>query len=231
MAELAARMRQSAIDAATGKTMPVDVIVGSSKSDWGVNRRDPKGPVDPEVITVGFMDPKTSKPKAVMVNYACHPVILGHISNAVSADYPGYLTRFIEEETGAPCLFLNGACGDINPKNAHQSDPAEPRKAGEAIGKKALEALKRGKQIETGSIREFRRKVEIPVHQPKSAAELKRRLDMLYERFGLARELFSDRVARDIRLLQAGQYPQRVTIELSLLALGIELGFLFVPGE
>jgi hypothetical protein len=52
-----------------------------------------------------------------------------------SADYPGALAALVEQETGAPCLFLQGAAGDLSP------DPGEhagPEKFGRALGREAL---------------------------------------------------------------------------------------------
>jgi len=54
------------------------------------------------------------------VNYACHPVILGPDNLEYSADWPGVMTRTVEQglaESGAKpvCFFLQGGDGDINP--------------------------------------------------------------------------------------------------------------------
>jgi len=79
---------------------------------------------------------------ALLVNYACHPVMLGP-STAISADYPGALRGYIESTfPGAVVLFMNGACGDIDPiSNKHvwgratfaDVDAAGRELAGEAV--------------------------------------------------------------------------------------------------
>jgi hypothetical protein len=76
----------------------------------------PFGPVDPTVGVIRVTDDK-SKVRAVLVAYACHPVILGPRNRKLSADYPGVLRERVEEKLGegATCFFIQGGGGDINP--------------------------------------------------------------------------------------------------------------------
>lgn len=224
---------ESAVSAASATPSPVIVKLGTSTCDVSFNRRhrDTGKPANHEVITLAFVDPETGSPRAIITNYACHPVVLGHLSNAVSADYPGYLASFVEQKTGAPCLFLNGAAGDVNPDNEHCTDPSEARKTGERIGKAALEALSSAWEVDSSYIAWHRVQVELPVRVPKSPADFKKRLAMLEERFGISGSLFQDRLERDIQRLKDGTYPRSVALELSLLEIGSEVAILFVPGE
>jgi neutral ceramidase len=86
-------------------------VIGPGKTIIGENL---EGPVD-RTVGVLRVDNMDGKPLAVLVNYACHPVILGPPSLAVSADYIGQTRANVEAATGAPMLFIQGACGDINP--------------------------------------------------------------------------------------------------------------------
>ncbi len=107
IAEMKDAVLLSGSEAAASDGNEVAVVWGSGSCDTAINRRSgEEGPIDREVIVVGFMDAKTGAPVATVVNFACHPVVLGHDSNAVSADYPGYLTAFMEAQTGASCLFF-----------------------------------------------------------------------------------------------------------------------------
>lgn len=76
----------------------------------------PYGPVDPTVGVIRITDDQ-DKPRAVLVNYACHPVVLGPRNRKISADYPGVMRREIEAKlgNGVTCFFFQGCCGDINP--------------------------------------------------------------------------------------------------------------------
>ncbi len=99
---------------------------GRGTSRIGINRRltrpdgvtvisaNPEGPIDDEVgiLRVDALD---GHPMAIVVNYACHPVVLGNGSNVISADWVGAMRRVVEEITGAKVLFIQGAGADINP--------------------------------------------------------------------------------------------------------------------
>ncbi|MFN8928054.1 MAG: hypothetical protein ACK5WM_21170 [Rhodospirillales bacterium] len=85
-------------------------------ADPGVakNRRHPGGLTDPSlpVVRVTGTDGTTL---AVLVAYACHPVVLGADNRLWTADYPGFVRRRIEAAVpGATALFLTGCCGDAN---------------------------------------------------------------------------------------------------------------------
>ena len=97
---------------------------------WRNAERVPTGPLDPTVGVIRI-DDNSGKPRALIVNYACHAVVLGPDNRLISADYPGYLARRIEREyNGALCLFIQGAAGDINPYLDKQ--PVEQNGFGEA---------------------------------------------------------------------------------------------------
>lgn len=50
---------------------------------------------------------------SVIVNYACHPTILGADNLLISGDFPGELTKKLDEYlVKGTSLFINGACGN-----------------------------------------------------------------------------------------------------------------------
>jgi len=114
------------IQMAHDRMMPAHLGFGQGKAHIGINRRltrpdgvtviaaNPDGPVDP-VVGVLRVDAADGRPIAVVVNYACHPVVFGNGSNVISADWPGAMRRVVERVTGATCLFVQGAAADINP--------------------------------------------------------------------------------------------------------------------
>lgn len=81
--------------------------------------RIPTSPVDPRV-SVLRIDFRDGTPLAILVNYACHPVVFGPDNLKYSADFPGAATRVVRESFGGTpmCFFLQGAAGDINPYHA-----------------------------------------------------------------------------------------------------------------
>lgn len=86
----------------------------------GFNRVIKDGPVDP-FVQGGVFEFDEGRP-FILISHACHPVNLGP-STLVSADYPGYVVKAFMEE-GYDCVYLNGFCGDINPKGKNENiDP------------------------------------------------------------------------------------------------------------
>jgi len=115
-----------AVALARARTVPCQLGFGQGEVRIGINRRErmadgqiilgqnPLGPVDPRVAVLRI-DGVGGNPLAAVLNYACHPVSLGSRCTDISADFPGTARRLVEEETGAMCLFLQGAAGNINP--------------------------------------------------------------------------------------------------------------------
>src|ERR1035437_2226179 len=105
----------------------------------------PTAPLDP-TVTVVRVDALDGKPLAIVVNYACHPVVLGEDNLKYSADYPAVMNRVVEQATGAMSFFLQGAPGDINPYYTQQpldQDAVKMRDwTGEHLGKEAARVAK-----------------------------------------------------------------------------------------
>jgi hypothetical protein len=105
---------------------PARIGVGSGLSRVGVNRREiaPDGrPVtgtnadgftDPEVFVLRI-DDRAQRPIAAVVGYTMHPTTLGPTNRLLSPDWPGHMKRTVEAITGATCLFVQGATGNVGP--------------------------------------------------------------------------------------------------------------------
>lgn len=120
-----------AIEGAAKSLVPARIGVGHATVDIGHNRRFvtpdgrclmrwrnqdrfPTEPVDKEA-TVIRVDTDAGAPLAVLVHYACHPVVMGPSNLQYSGDYVGECVRLVSERTGATCVFLQGGAGDVNP--------------------------------------------------------------------------------------------------------------------
>jgi hypothetical protein len=104
------------------------------------SRRDDK-PVDRELLVLCVED-ADGKPIAHAVNFAAHATMTSDKVRKFSADYPGALAALVEKETGAPCLFLQGAAGDLS---TNPGDNPGPEKFGQALGREALALAKKVK--------------------------------------------------------------------------------------
>lgn len=97
------------------------------------------GPGDPAVAAIGAY--RGDQLLGAIVNFTCHSTFMG--GTAYSGDYAAQ----IEEAAGAPAVFLPGAIGDINQCDfvaGRREDcfgEAAARRAGQAVGGAALEAL------------------------------------------------------------------------------------------
>jgi hypothetical protein len=101
---------------------------------------NPAGPVDDRVLVVRATD-EVGRIVASVVNYACHPTTLAWENTRISPDYVGAMREVIEQATGAPCVFLQGASGDIGPREGFVGDTAVADRNGRQLGYAALAAL------------------------------------------------------------------------------------------
>jgi neutral ceramidase len=92
------------------------LLDGQAHMFWRDETQLPSSPVDPTVGVIR-LDRRDGTPIAILVNYACHPVVLGPDNLSYSADYPSVMRDVIEEgfNSSAMAFFLQGAPGDINP--------------------------------------------------------------------------------------------------------------------
>jgi hypothetical protein len=79
---------------------------------------------------------------ATLVNYACHPTTLAWENRLISPDFPGALREVVEEHTGgAPCLYLQGAAGELGPREGYTGEVAIADRNGRQLAFAVLAAL------------------------------------------------------------------------------------------
>ncbi len=94
-----------------------------------------------DTLVVGKVTNKNGEVLATIVNYGCHPTSVGWGSDLISPDYVGRARELVETATGAPMLFLLGACGNVAPKLQYAADTAVADKNGEILGYATLATL------------------------------------------------------------------------------------------
>lgn len=150
----------TAIDQALANTHPCTLVTGYGLPP-GIarNRRDANGVVDDQLPVMQLLD-EHGKPFAMLVSYACHPVVLGADNLRYTADYPHFLRQHIEEQLpDCIAVFALGAAGDINSGHSSQASIslaaqadrtfAEAERIGTHIAKCALQAELHGAGCET----------------------------------------------------------------------------------
>ncbi len=76
---------------------------------------DTREPVDFDatVTSIRFA-PENGGKNTYIVNFGCHAEMLGSKTEVISADFPAYMTKKIDEQTGgANVMFVNGAVGGL----------------------------------------------------------------------------------------------------------------------
>lgn len=76
-----------------------------------------------------------------IVNYACHPTTLAWENSLLSPDYIGSMRALVSSETQAPCLFLQGASGDLAPAEQYTADTSVAERHGRRLGFAVLATL------------------------------------------------------------------------------------------
>jgi len=101
---------------------------------------NPEGEAD-DTVLVGRITAADGKPLATIVNYACHPTTLAWENTWISPDYIGAMREVVEQATDAPCLFVQGASGDIGPRDGFVGDVAVADRNGRQLGHAVMSAV------------------------------------------------------------------------------------------
>ena len=127
---------------------PVAAKVGLGLADAscvGTNRRDPKGPADPQMPVLSVKDIATDNYLAVMVVCSMHPTVLHEDSKLVSGDFPGMSRVFLQDNVvGGGCVVLHhsGPCGNQSPRHVTRENTyAEAIRLGSELGKNIEKSL------------------------------------------------------------------------------------------
>jgi hypothetical protein len=101
---------------------------------------NPTGPADDTLLIAKVVN-AAGQTLGTLVNYACHPTTLAWDNTAISPDWVGAMRETIEQAVGGPCLFLQGASGDLGPREGYVGDPAVADRNGRQVAYAALAAF------------------------------------------------------------------------------------------
>lgn len=94
-----------------------------------------------DTVVVARVSNLLGKIICTVVNYACHPTTLAWENTLISPDFVGAMREIVEQETDVPCVFAQGACGDLGPRDGFVGDVDVADKNGRQLGYAALSAL------------------------------------------------------------------------------------------
>jgi hypothetical protein len=150
--EVAAKLGELAAGAKAA-AQPAAILYGHGRCNlaaqrdfWDEERQqfvcglNPSGTAD-DTLLVARVVAGDGKLLGTLVNYACHPTTLAWQNTLISPDYVGALRETVEFQTGAPCLFLQGASGDLGPREGFVGDPEVADRNGRQVAFAALAAL------------------------------------------------------------------------------------------
>ena len=99
------------------------------------------GPNADDTLLVGRVTNQDHQVIATLVNYACHPTTLAWKNRQLSPDYVGAMRELVESQTQAPCLFLQGASGELAPAEQYVGDLPLAERYGRRLGHAVLATL------------------------------------------------------------------------------------------
>ena len=172
---------------------PARVDAGMGRCDIGMNRDlrledgrfvvgcNREGFADHDVGVIR-LESTDGKPLACVVNYACHPTVLGPENRLISPDYPGSTRKIVEDVTGATCIFLQGAAGNMGPRETFVAEAGVARRLGTILGLEAsrvflnlqplpTRTVLRGVIASGAALADYQ---QIPVEQPEPRLEFVR---------------------------------------------------------
>jgi len=129
------------------------------------------GTIDPE-LNIIYIRTLADDLRAILINYSCHPVVLGRKNRYISADFPGYCTATVEKNLGknSVALFLNGACGDANPVSCkgHYCNGTfrDVEQIGSKLAKEALRIISKVKCVSEFDINILTKKIKFQSTNP-----------------------------------------------------------------
>ncbi|MAR08483.1 MAG: hypothetical protein CL681_00740, partial [Blastopirellula sp.] len=139
--------------AAIADTTPVNITYGVGRCNLAANRDyfDPQlqqyvcgfnpGHSADDTVVVARVSDANRQLLCTFVNYACHPTTLAWDNRLISPDYPGAMREVVERETGKPCVFLQGASGDLGPVHGFVGDTEVCDRNGRQLGYAVLSTL------------------------------------------------------------------------------------------
>jgi neutral ceramidase len=118
-------------------------LVAADGTGVGTNRRDPKGPADPEVPVLTVRS--GGQIIACMVVYSMHPTVLHEDSRLVTGDFPGLTRRYLQREllgSDCPVLYHTGPAGNQSVRYVTRANNfAEAERLGSMLGERIARVI------------------------------------------------------------------------------------------
>lgn len=221
---------------------PAVMAVASTESHIAINRRqikdgkvilgqNPDGPYDP-TMTVARFQASTGEPIATIVHYTAHATTAGS-NYSITRDWPGLMVDRIKEISGAGCLYMNGAEGDIGPRISNgrtTGNESSIVEIGSIAAADAQRAYESATDFFVPKLKTLTGNILIPFAPPPTLTEV----NTLIDTFGDPKKLVDVDITRYAQLqtikkmLDRGEeFPKGLYLQQTILALG---DLAIVPG-
>ena len=139
--QAAANMQTATITYATGRcNMAANRDFWDEAKSCFVCGLNPDAPAD-DTVLVARVTGQSGELLAVVVNYGCHATTLAYENTLISPDFAGAMRDTITSLTGVPCIYAQGACGDLGPRRDYIGGPAVADQNGRWLAYAAISAL------------------------------------------------------------------------------------------
>ena len=210
---------------------------------------------DPTIGLVRFEDRQGNVLGAIF-NFCCHPATMID-GDVVSPDWVGTARNHVEEAIGgAPAMFVQGFCGDVNCHHIFGT-PALAKRSGDRLGKAAARAIPRMVPVSGEPFVSAWKTIDLQCRPMYTGEELEREIDgrlafieelkvdptatwfcginfpeqLTAEQRAQAARIHLDYLEEGLRLLESGE-PVRQQLQLRLGAVRIgDVGAVISPGE
>lgn len=184
-------LRQNTIDKIVGAARWAKASAGKATVSYvsdhvtgiGLNRNDPDKEIDDELSLIRI--DVEEKLLAVVVNYSCHPTVMGADNLQISADLPGAARRFFKIHYPETIfLFLNGSAGDVSTRFTRSSQGFEELdRFGLILFGAAISLLQKTRLLADDRIRSQCFPIDLPIRDFPSEMEAKKNLATCEEEF------------------------------------------------
>lgn len=193
--------------------------------------------IDPTIRVLQFRSTRDNTPVGQLVQGTTHPEALGSKNTQITADFPYFTQKRLQQEYNCPTVYVSGAIGgllapphdgivDRNNQSVHPGNFEYADAYGTAVGQAVVDALKGSRPIKLTPIVIHREEVAIPIDNPlyRMARSLNVIQRVSFEWTGNSKS-WGKQITRQFR-------PERgaIVTEVSLLELGT-LRILGIPGE
>ena len=248
----------NAVQSANESLKPVTrIAVGSAAVDLcGIRRLiDPLGDVrllpDPGRSMdsqVGFIKIDREEDSILVINYACHPVVLCEDNLLYTGDYPAFTISYIEQKSREKLkvIFTNGACGNVDP--LVRGDFNKAAEMGRALAETILEALPQLKTLNHPELAVRTFVASLPIKQLPTLVEMRQyigKIRSILDRHGPHQDYHFQRLKHEYALALRKRYLLEwlyeyfplnrergvVEAEIQFLTLNKQVALLSIPGE